>query len=237
MKPEQVCRLYDTAYAASYDGKFLHSEPARPDTEFECELLGRLLEAGGPWLDVACGTGYFLSLFPHVERAGMDLSPAMLERAAARNPGVPLHRRDFRSPTPEWVGRWRLVSCMWYAYGLVDSMEEVERVVRNLAAWTADDGVCFVPLCDPCLVSGVELPYDVQGSPWPGRITITGVTWSYGEAEEGAEHTHMVAPLVPHILMLFKRYFRDIQQVEYPTGRSALLASGKRAVAEPEASA
>ena len=39
-----------------------------------------------------------------------------------------------------------LVSCMWYAYGMVDSVSELLRVIENLAAWTAPQGTCFVPL-------------------------------------------------------------------------------------------
>jgi hypothetical protein len=47
---------------------------------------------------------------------------------------------------PDWRDRWGLVSCMWYANGMVDSVSEVLRVIENLAAWTAPQATCFVPL-------------------------------------------------------------------------------------------
>ena len=227
MTPKQIQHLYDSKYAEEYDNKFLHSELARPDTEFEIATLVRLLADGGPWLDVACGTGYFLSLFPHIERAGLDLSPAMITRATARNPGVQFYPQSYLDPMPEWRDRWKLVSCMWYAYGLVSSMAEVKQWAENLAAWTAPDGVCFVPLCDPALVSGVSRPYEVTGSPWPGRVFITGVTWSYLE-DDHSRHEDMIAPHVSHMLSFFGAHFEQLDLITYPSTRQALLARKKR---------
>ena len=64
MKHDEVQRLYNRQYANSNDDRFLHSAIAKPDSEFEIETLRNLLTNGGPWLDVACGTGLFLSKFP-----------------------------------------------------------------------------------------------------------------------------------------------------------------------------
>jgi SAM-dependent methyltransferase len=227
MTPEQVRQLYDAKYAAEYDDKFLNAELARPDTEFEIATLDQLLSGRGPWLDLACGTGYFLSLFPHIERAGLDISPAMIARATARNPGVPFHPQSYLDPMPEWRDRWKLVSCMWYAYGLVSSMAEVGRLVDNMADWTAPDGVCFVPLCDPTLVSGVPIPYEIINSPWPGRVFVTGITWSYFEGAH-SRHEDMIAPHVTHMLSLFRDHFEQLDLITYPSTRQALIARKKR---------
>src|SRR4051794_13492259 len=91
MKREEIGRLYDHEYAASYDEKFLLSPLHISDTRHEVELLRSFLTPQVTWLDVACGTGYFLRQFPEIPRAGIDLSPAMLERAALR-----VERRDRR---------------------------------------------------------------------------------------------------------------------------------------------
>src|SRR5579862_2017204 len=104
MKPEEVMRLYDSSYAASYDEKFLEKAPIDADTGYQLELLRSMLTPGVRWLDAACGTGYFLARFPETARAGLDISPAMLEIARERNPGVELRRHDFRDPLPEWQG-------------------------------------------------------------------------------------------------------------------------------------
>src|SRR4051794_37887254 len=90
MKREEIGRLYDHEYAASYDEKFLLSPLHISDTRHEVELLRSFLTPQVTWLDVACGTGYFLRQFPEIPRAGIDLSPAMLERARAANAGVEL---------------------------------------------------------------------------------------------------------------------------------------------------
>src|SRR5688572_20450623 len=131
MNRSEVERLYDARYARSYSEKFLLSETTRPDAEFEATVLGGLIASTANWLDVACGTGHFLSKFPGVERAGLDVSPAMLEMARLANPAVTFRNGDFRDDIPEWHDRWGLVSCMWYAYGLVESLREVRTVMRN----------------------------------------------------------------------------------------------------------
>src|SRR4051812_41927154 len=113
MRREYVTRLYDEEYASSYEDKFINSDRSRADVQHELVLLEQFLAESRTWLDVACGTGFFLRHFPDVERAGTDISPAMLRRARDGNPGVPLLLHDFRDPLPAWEGRWGLVSCMW----------------------------------------------------------------------------------------------------------------------------
>ena len=233
MKPEEITRLYDDGYAAGYDEKFLLSAPAKPDSDHELALLRGFLIPGMRWLDVACGTGYFLRHFPEVERAGIDLSPAMLRRAREGNPGISLIERDFRLPEPAWVDRWDLVSCMWYAYGLVDTVRDVVQLIDNLSAWTAPGGTCFMPLLDPALITGVNIPHEV-GSPVPGRVIITGILWSYIEDDRDKVHPQMIAPSLEFMSEQFNRYFEDVSFVRYPPprpdvlGRPALVAKRKR---------
>ena len=243
MNRDEIIRLYDSAYAESYEREFLLLPLVRSDTEAELALLTELLPEGTSWLDVACGTGFFLRHFPHIERAGMDLSPDMLERAKRDNDGVPLLLRNFLDPVPEWNDRWGLTSCMWYAYGLVESIRDVFKLIENLWSWTAPSGTCFLPLADPRLITGVNLPYEATTHN-TGRVVITGIMWSY--VEQGGEkvHAHMLAPNVEFMVDRFKAYFNDVRLVRYPppfpgwTGRPAIVASGKKnwpdiAAAEP----
>lgn len=73
MERSKISELYDSGYAAAYDERFLTGPPwAAVNSDFEVELLGELLDQPDPhWLDVACGTGWFLSRFPAVERIGI----------------------------------------------------------------------------------------------------------------------------------------------------------------------
>ena len=122
---------------------------------------------------------------------------------------------------------------MWYAYGLVESMNELLAVIRNLAAWTAPDGKCFLPLANPRLIAGVDLPYQAT-SAWAGRVMITGILWSYVEDDGRKVHAHLLAPCVEFMVEQFQHYFREVKVVDYPPAapgwpaRSALVASCKK---------
>lgn len=233
MRREYLTGLYDDEYAASYEEKFLLSELTRSDTAHELTVLAGLLETASSWLDVACGTGFFLRHFPDVDRAGIDIAPAMLRRARDGNQGVPLVLHDFRDPLPAWQGRFEVVSCMWYAYGLVDTIEELLKLVHNLWSWTAATGVCFVPLADPRLMTGVQLPYRV---PYDERshLEITGIVWSYVEEDGRKTHLHQFAPNTEFMVEQFEVYFEEVELVRYPPafpgwqGRPALIARRKR---------
>ena len=234
MRPEELRRLYDDEYAATYEAKFLATPFTRSDTAHEVQLLGEWLTPGVRWLDVACGTGYFLSRFPAIERAGLDLSPSMLAVARAANPDTPFVEGNFLDPHPEWSGRWSLVSCMSYAYGLVGSMAELHQLIANLASWTSSDGRCFIPLADPRLIAGVDLPYEFVGV-WPGTVRITGIQWSYIEDEGARVHEYQLAPQTEVMQELVSAFFEHVELVTYPPAmpgwegrRKALVGRGRR---------
>lgn len=235
MKRREVVDIYDEAYATTYDERFLLND-CQVRSEHELEIVRQLLVPGGPWLDVGCGTGYVLSRFPGVLRAGLDLAPAMLAQASRANPDALFIREgDFLDDLPEWRGQWALVTCMWYAYCLVESMTEVERVIRNLAHWTSDLGACFVPLCDPALLAAdVHIPYHTAQRFHGGSLTITGVIWNWIE-ESGIQHQNMVTPQVEHMVTMFNEYFNVVEIVEYPLykpgwnpQRKAIIARAKK---------
>jgi SAM-dependent methyltransferase len=232
-KRQDVVTLYDDAYAAAYEAKFLLDPLVLADTDSELRLLGHLLTPGVSWLDVACGTGYFLRHFPETQRAGIDLSPAMLRLARQGSPGIELREQDYRDPVAEWDNRWGLVSCMWYAYGFTETIAELDRLVANLWSWTAPTGTCFVPLADPRLITGQNIPYQAPTHN-DGRVMITGILWSYIEDDVGAAHAHLLAPNIEFMVELFQQYFERVEIIRYPPpfqgwqGRPALLAKGKR---------
>lgn len=235
MDREQINQLYDASYAASYEEKFTVSPSSKGDTEHELGLIRQLLLPEGNWLDIACGTGYFLGQFPQVQRAGLDISEAMLAKARMANPGIPLYLQDFRDPQPAWKNRWDLVSCMWYAYGFVNTMDELQQLVHNIWSWTSPRGRCFIPLADPRLIAGVPLPH-VAPTPWDGQVVVSGILWSYVEDGGRKSHLHMLAPHVEVMAALFEPYFEQVEIVRYPSpqpdwpGRPALVTSGKKSL-------
>jgi SAM-dependent methyltransferase len=213
MNANEIRTIYGPAYAASYNDKFLFTDIRRADTEQDIATIRRLLDGHRSWLDVACGTGFFLSRFPDVERAGLDLSPDMLAVARRANPGVPLYEGTYLDPWPEWERRWDLVSCMWYAYGLVSSIAEIERLIANMARWTSPRGACFMPVCDIEGMCG-KIPYEVA-TPWPGRLYVSSVTWTYVEPT-GEAHRDVIAPQMEYLQEMFARYFHRTEVISYP---------------------
>lgn len=232
MDSNYIARLYDDEYAATYDEKFFNSPLGQSDGEHELELLKQFLANGGTWLDVECCTGFYLRHFPHVKRAGMEMSPAMIRQARQGSPDIPLLLHDFREPLLIWESCWDLVTCMWYNYGLVSTIDELDKVIHNLWSWTSPAGTCFVPLADPKLITGVALPYQVP-TPWDGRVQITGIVWSYSEDDGRKVHSQMLAPNLEYMVERFQMYFRRVDIVRYPPafpgweGRPALVATEK----------
>lgn len=159
MTPEDVRTLYDRDYARTYDRRFLTADYTSPNTDREVELIGSMLGGGSTWLDVGCGTGFYLSKFPHVRRAGLDISPAMLALAEARNPGVLFRLGDFRQPVAEWKREWSLVSCMWSAYAYVDTIADVEAAISNMVEWTAVGGALLLPILDLLCLREVDASF------------------------------------------------------------------------------
>lgn len=146
MDKNRVYDIYDNAYARKYNEKFIFSDC---HADFEQSVIKDLLnelDKDVKWLDVACGTGYFLSRFPDIDRCGLDISPAMLDVARKDNPGVNFIEGDFKDKHLQWQNQWDLVSCMWWAYSYVESLTELEQVIENLACWTSDRGVLFLPV-------------------------------------------------------------------------------------------
>jgi tetratricopeptide (TPR) repeat protein/4-hydroxybenzoate polyprenyltransferase/SAM-dependent methyltransferase len=221
MGKNDVTEIYNDDYAQSYNQKFILNNWFETDVQFEKEVISKLLNEmgeGSTWLDVACGTGYFLSCFPHIKRAGIDISPGMLKQAKKANSNISIVQGDYRDKHPQWEGKWDLVSSMGWAYSYVKSLSELEILVENLANWTSDKGCCFFPFCDPNkLGSGeIKLPYtsknlDLNG----GSARFEAVIWSWIE-KSGEQHLNMFAPQVEYMVNLFAKYFSQVEVIEYP---------------------
>ncbi len=241
MKTDEILKLYDAEYARSYDDKFLSSGYWKHGSDFEIGVLAQLLAQGGKWLDVGCGTGYFLSQFPGVPRAGLDISPAMLELARTRNPDALFCRPgDMRDVASDLTGDWDVVSCLWYAYCYMDSLAEVKAAIQNLSEWTSEKGVCFIPVIEfESLAPEVTVPYCNQLVDSPVRLLggpcfITGFTWTWTESETGKVHENLVAPHIDHMVEMLREHFSMVAVICYPPyepgwrGRRAILATQKK---------
>lgn len=212
-------KIYDKQYAADYESRFLLSPYSKLSADFEKSILSNLIRSETRWLDVGCGTGYFLSLFPEIKRFGIDASKDMLEVARLKNPDVRFIQGDFRDILPKLNEKWDLISCMWTPYNYLDSMWEFDRFVQNLVNIVDVEGSLFIPVVDledlrPHTVLPYEMPTDVDG--YKGTVFLTSTTWTWVEHENGKEHKHLIAPQIDYFISLLNGYFETIEVVRYP---------------------
>ena len=216
MEPDEVRNLYE-GYAEVYDSTWYEHEKWHEEGEHHIETLRGLLAEGTRWLDVGCGTGYLMSHFPGVARAGLDLTPGMLTQARAANPDIlELREGDFRDDVLEWHEAWDLVSCTGQVWSYLRDLAEVEQVVANLAGWTAPGGACFLPVHDLTDFVGLRLPYPPLGSvPEPETTPIiTGVFWWH--VDVAGQHRHILAPMMGFWLECFAEHFRRVEIGYWP---------------------
>jgi SAM-dependent methyltransferase len=212
MKAQDVLQVYDYAYAAEYDRTYIENPEMLPSTLYQAALLKQLMSGARAWLDLACGTGFYLALFEHVpRRCGLDMSAQMLSvaRARERNRDVELVEGSFLTPRADWTQRWDRITCMWWAYCLVESIHDIEQLVARIAEWLTPDGVAFIPLCNPRRFRepAIELP---ASDPEREGVTMTGILWSWTEPS-GKVHPHMVSPFPETMVALFRERFRDVE--------------------------
>jgi SAM-dependent methyltransferase len=215
MKLEQVLRLYDAHYAREYEPRYIHAPEMMPSTMYQCMLLKHTLSSTRRWLDLACGTGFYLSIFNEVaDRCGLDISPEMLRIARERNPGVEFVQGNFLQPNAAWNGRWDVITCMWWAYCLVESIHDIQTLVRNIFDWLMPTGVVLVPLCNPRRFGADKLELPSTDPRRPG-IKFTGLLWSWCEADDKV-HEHMVSPFPETMQELFSPHFSSVDIISAP---------------------
>lgn len=237
MEPDDARALYGTHYAEVYDGLWQENPLWAPEAEHYLESFRQVLDPGDRWLDVGCGTGWFLSRFPGVRRAGVDLSPAMIERAKAANPDAEFfHEGDIRDDVDAWHGAFDLVSSTGQAWCYVDRLSDIEQVAGNMARWTSPQG--RVLLQGPGIRDLTGLPvaehFD-QVAPPRDPVSLTAVTWSF--RDDAGLHENMIWPSFDTWVRWFSTWFRHIEIITWPWDppppvltmpRRLLVASGKR---------
>lgn len=163
-----MAETYSTKYqdpqtAATYDEVICRSGED-PVWAAERSLLRRMIQKHVPQptlaktIDFACGTGRILeALRPLVgPLTGVDISPAMLQRAATRVPGVQLVCADITSGAHELPAVVDLVTS--FRFLLLAEPPLREACLRALVEKTGDDGVLIL---------------NSHGNPWSFRCLAT----------------------------------------------------------------
>lgn len=132
-------------------------------------------------LETATGTGRFLELLrPHFEEVeGLDLSEAMLIRAAERLPGVRLHAADMA--VFELSRTFDVVCCLFRSIAYCRTVERLRAAVQAMARHVAPGGLLLIE------------PFFSPDTYWVDRVTLNHaerddlkLAWMYVSEREGA---------------------------------------------------
>jgi SAM-dependent methyltransferase len=129
---------YDATTARYYDAAYAASPEVGRDVDFY-RALAR--EAGGPVLEIGCGTGRVLARLVEdgIEATGLDASEAMLDRLRERAPGARLVRGDMRDF--ELAGeRFALIYSAFRPFQHLVSVDDQLRCLGRVKEHLAPDG-------------------------------------------------------------------------------------------------
>jgi SAM-dependent methyltransferase len=131
---------------------------AMKDYAREAEGVAEMIRARRPHastiLDVACGTGEHVR---HLRRVGfdvegVDLNPAFVEVARAKNPGAIIHQGDMVELDLGW--RYDAVVCLFSSIGYVRTEARLRRALERLADHVVEGGVVIVePWFEPTVIT------------------------------------------------------------------------------------
>lgn len=226
--------VYNEEYAKRYNDIWINNDTWGPEARNHVDTLRRLLNENTKWLDAGCGTGYFLSRFPAINRAGFDLSAAMLQQARKANPEIELKKADLRDMIPEWEGKWDLVSCTGQPWTYLPVLSDIQKAVRNLSAYTNSEGKLLLTIFEITDLTENSLPQFYTADAIPENMpVVNGIIWSLNE--NGAVHKDMLLPSIDQWIRWLSEFFMQIEILRWPHDpphlripRRALLCSIKR---------
>jgi SAM-dependent methyltransferase len=101
--------------------------------------------SGSDLLDIACGTGGHIPYWrKHYIVTGLDLSPAMLDRAIHKFPDVEFHLGNMIDVALEQ--NFDVIVCLYGSIGFVRTPENLDKAASNFAAHLKHGGVlCLTP--------------------------------------------------------------------------------------------
>lgn len=112
-------------------------------------------------MDLGCGTGVLCEILRQrgIESAGMDFSSGMIDIARQRCPEIPYEVADMITYRPD--RQFDLVTCTGDALNHILSMEDLEKIFRNVYAYTAPGGYFIFDILNENEISDSE-PFDMD---------------------------------------------------------------------------
>ena len=112
-------------------------------------------------MDLACGTGILCRILKEsgIRASGMDFSRGMIEIARAADPETPYDVADMITYRPQ--AEFDLVTCTGDALNHIPELQDVERIFRNVYAYTAAGGYFVFDILNEKEVSTSE-PFEMD---------------------------------------------------------------------------
>lgn len=114
-------------------------------------------------LDLACGTGILCEILHKngIRASGMDLSAGMIEIARAGDPGIHYDVADMITYRPD--RQFDLVTCTGDALNHIGSLDDIEKIFRNVYAYLSVGGYFIFDILNEHEVSTSE-PFEMDFS-------------------------------------------------------------------------
>ena len=112
-------------------------------------------------MDLACGTGILCEILHKngIQAAGMDLSSGMIDIARQGNPAICYDVADMTTYCPD--ASFDLVTCTGDALNHIENLGDVEKIFRNVYAYTAPGGLFIFDILNENEVSTSE-PFEMD---------------------------------------------------------------------------
>ena len=116
-----------------------------------------------PSMDLACGTGVLCQILHQngIYASGMDFSEGMIGIARAGNPEIPYEVADMITYRP--ARQYDLVTCTGDALNHIGSLEDIEKIFRNVYAYLSPGGYFIFDILNEHEVSTSE-PFEMDFS-------------------------------------------------------------------------
>lgn len=195
----------------------------RSDTgvAFYCALAQ---EAGGPVLEIACGTGR-VSIpiarfgFPVT---GLDIVPGMLEQARRKSPGLPVRWVEADARSFDLQEHFRLIFLTGNAFQAFVTNAEQKALLQRVRMHLQDEGLFAFEIRNPLLPNTkipaggfVPLETDSEEKDWPSFVNADGY-------EVRVSTTQVYDPIAQVVHLTSYKRWREGEEQHTKTARTAL---------------
>jgi 2-polyprenyl-3-methyl-5-hydroxy-6-metoxy-1,4-benzoquinol methylase len=221
VKPDPVGSHFDTV-APDYD-----RWKAKAHRYYDAlkASLREIVPPGSRVLEVGCATGDILASLEPEEGVGLDISPAMIELAARKHPGLEFRVHDLmRGPLDE---RFDYV----VAADVAEHVPNLDTMMGSLASMLTDGGVAIVVTANPRwapvlhLAERLRLKMPEGDHEWRSRADLASAAGRAGMRERSFDRSLVMPKEVPGL--------RALDSAAWAAGLRQRLGVIQRAVFEP----